>query len=61
MIKEDYKFEARNSKFETISNDPIPKVKTKKFRKFEFLEFGFVSDFDIRILFTLDMRFWERR
>jgi hypothetical protein len=45
------KFEARNPKFETISN--IQKTKFKTFfiqvTGFEYLYFEFVSDFDIQI------------
>jgi hypothetical protein len=42
------KFEARNPKFETNPNVPNPKV-FSWFAVFEFLNFEFVSDFDIRI------------
>jgi hypothetical protein len=54
----DNKFEARNPKFETNSNDQNPNNQnknssSKKFGafvlNFEHLDFGFVSDFDIRI------------
>jgi hypothetical protein len=56
------KSEARNPKFETISNDQIPMFETKGFGKFGFRKFGFVlrqaqdgeqsrtiSDFGMRI------------
>ena len=44
------KSEARNPKFETISNNQIPNARNKQeFKKIEFREFGFVSGFDIRI------------
>jgi hypothetical protein len=43
------KFEARNPKFETNSNDRNSKLKTLRFGKFEHLDLGFVSRFDIRI------------
>jgi len=42
------KFEARNSKFETISNHQISNGQDK-FKTFGFRKFEFVSDFDIRI------------
>ena len=54
----DNKFEARNPKFETNSNDQKlndqnKNVSSKQFvafvLNFEHLNFGFVSDFDIRI------------
>jgi len=44
-----FKSEARNPKFETISNDRNPKFKTVLFWKFGHLKLKFVSDFDIRI------------
>ena len=52
------KFEIRNPKFETLSNEPNTKSKThwpgacglmaRMFLTFEFKKFGFVSEFDIR-------------
>ena len=44
---ESTKHEARNSKYETNSNDKNPKFKT--FWSFGNLNFDIVSDFDIRI------------
>jgi hypothetical protein len=46
---ENPKLEARNPKFETNSNDRNPKLRILPFWKFENLNFGFVSSFDIRI------------
>ena len=43
-----WKFEARKSKSETISN--VQNEKFKTFWSFEHSDFGFVSSFDIRIL-----------
>jgi hypothetical protein len=43
-----YNFEARNPKFETNPNVPNSKV-FSLFVFFDFLNFEFVSDFDIRI------------
>jgi hypothetical protein len=44
------KFEFRNPKFETSSNDQMLNVfEIKKFRTFEFWKFEFVSSFDIWI------------
>jgi len=48
MKRVNSKFEARNPKFETISNIANPKVLPLTGR-FELLNFEFVSDFDIRI------------
>jgi hypothetical protein len=39
----------RQVKFETNSNDRNPKLRILPFWKFENLNFGFVSSFDIRI------------
>ncbi len=49
MVDDAFKSEARNPKFETISNDRNPKFRTVLFWKFGHLKLGFVSDFDIRI------------
>jgi len=43
------KFEARNPNFETISSGRNTKFETLAFRKFDHLNLGFVSSFDIRI------------
>ena len=42
------KSEARSTNFETSTNVQNTKFKTFLFKKFENLDFGFVSDFDIR-------------
>jgi len=43
------KFEALNPKFETGTNSQNPNDPNEKVLNFENWEFGFVSDFDIRI------------
>jgi hypothetical protein len=44
-----FKFEARNPKIETNSNYLNSKFQTFLFRKLDYSNLGFVSNFDIRI------------
>jgi hypothetical protein len=48
MEKAGFKLESRNPKFETNPNDKNSKL-SSLFGVFEFLDFEFVSDFDIRV------------